>query len=174
MPFMHLLAPRRFSMLLLMLGLFAAGCAPGLYDTRPTRRAPAQHRTVIVDTPPPAVSRRVRSDVRTYVDRMDRVLRLNRQQERTIEQLLTNRAYELLAGTSPRAHAQRYPFPRPTARHERTREVRRWWSRTDAAIERVLDRRQQRIYRDFARDGVARPHRGRPAHPHGGPPGRGR
>ncbi|MDX1530794.1 MAG: hypothetical protein R3362_04645, partial [Rhodothermales bacterium] len=69
---------------------------------------------------------------------------------------------------------------RPAARHDRDDAVRRWWSRTDREIERVLDRRQRRVYRDLVHDRYERrgryDHRGRDGHrgrrPRGHGPGR--
>lgn len=132
---------------LALLAALAAGCMPYTIEGRHHRA-----RTERVAHRPPARSaalyRRVPADARQHARQLGRALRLDRRQERAVERLLVERTAALLEGTSPRLHALVYPFPRLRAE---SREARRWWRETDRRIERVLDRRQRRAYRDALR-----------------------
>ena len=144
-------------------GLLAAGCMPLGISTRSSdsrypdsRRAPSRTEA--------AVYTRVANDAGRYVRDLDRALRLDRRQERRLHDLLTDRAYDRVRRTHARDRNRAYPFPRRAG----DRFNRSWWRSTDRQVERVLDRRQQRIYRDLVRDDRGRGHRGR-----GHLPGRG-
>ncbi|OZC01631.1 hypothetical protein [Rubricoccus marinus] len=92
--------------------------------------------------------RRVERDVRQYVDRLDRELRLDNRQERQIREVLENRAYNLLRQTR-RGEARRvYPFPRRfNQKQHANRTVERFWRDADNRVERVLDRDQKQEFK---------------------------
>lgn len=106
-----------------------------------TRRAPGTRGSRA------AVYTRVAGDADRYVRTLDRQLRLDRQQERRIHNLLTDRAYDRVARKSSRDRERYYPFPR-RAEDRRNSD---WWRSTDRQIERVLNRRQRQAYRDVVR-----------------------
>ena len=81
---------------------------------------------------------RVQRDAQDYVRDMDREVRLETQQRRQIESLLTSRA--------ARVTSRDYPFPRERAT---SRTAEDWWAETDRQIERQLTSRQRDAYRDF-------------------------
>ncbi|MEM1044137.1 MAG: hypothetical protein AAGI91_16120 [Bacteroidota bacterium] len=132
-------------MLFLVFGLAAAGCVPGSATVRYDHRGPAARHAL-----PRAEHRaraRVSRDARRHVRELDRVLRLDRRQERRIALLLTDRAVDRLRRTSPRNWSRANPFPRRYA----DRSTWAWWHRTDRRIERELDVRQRRLYREVVR-----------------------
>jgi hypothetical protein len=96
----------------------------------------------------------VRRDVDRYLRDVDRAVRLDPRQERDLGRLLEDRAYDFSRRgryDRDRYDRDRYvdsPFPRS---RNSSREVQRWWSDTDRAIERRLDRRQRDAYRRFVR-----------------------
>lgn len=136
----------RFIIVLLMAPLFLTGCAGYAYQTGVAFET-VHHQT-------PRTSRfynRVDQDARGYVRYLDRYLRLNKHQERRINQVLQNRTYDLLDRTRIAEHRAVYPFPR----HDGPRAPRitqRWWQQTDNRIESVLNRRQRREYRSLVND----------------------
>ncbi len=92
--------------------------------------------------------RRVRGDVRTYVDRLDRQLRLDNRQERQIRETLESRTYRLLERGDRREARRLYPFPRRLGEQRYSnREVERFWRDADKRIERSLDREQRREFK---------------------------
>lgn len=141
-------------LLLFAFGLLAAGCLP-TNTVRHDRRVPegrhASHRT------DRRANAQLARDARHHVRELDRVLRLDRRQERRIEHLLTDRASDRLRRTRARDWQRANPFPR---RFD-DRATRDWWHHTDKRIERELDRRQRRVYRDLVRYAEQRARRGR-------------
>lgn len=91
---------------------------------------------------------RVDQDVREYVRFVDRHVGLSNQQARRIDRMLTERTYRLIERS--RNPERVYPFPRRYVRDQNNTE-RRFWRSADATIERYLDRRQRREYRDLVR-----------------------
>ena len=169
----HMLQRLPFRLALLVFvaaGALAAGCTPtgatrypdSRYpdsrrpDARYPDRYPDSRRYPDARRTSPAVYARVTSDADRYVRSLDRRLRLDRRQERLIRDLLADRAYDRVARRSRRDAERYYPFPR-RAEDRRNRD---WWRSTDRKIERVLDRRQRRIYRDMLQD-RERAHRAR-------------
>ena len=132
------------AVLLLPLGL--AGCAAlGAPPSAPA----ARHRAVVVRDArraalPPRLVHEVRAGAARYADRLDRALRLDRRQERAVRALVTDRALDFVY-----QHPRGAPFPREQA--ERLRDGRRWWSRTDREVEKLLSGPQRRAYRDLLR-----------------------
>ncbi len=125
----------------LAFGLLAAGCLPTASTVRYDRRVPtARHAAHRAPSRPDA---RAAHDARRYVRDLDRTLRLDWRQEDRIERLLTERATEYLRYSRVPAS----PFPR---RYD-DRATRAWWRDTDRRIERELDHRQRRAYRDLVR-----------------------
>lgn len=92
---------------------------------------------------------RIDNDVRDYVRFVDRYVRLSNQQASRIDRMLTDRTYQLLERN--RNPERVYPFPRRYVRDQNNTE-RRFWRSADATIERYLDRRQRREYRDLVRE----------------------
>lgn len=131
--------------LLLVVPLFS-GCAvlsdvygDGSYPDRryPDRRYPDRR------YPDRRISRGdVQRDARSYADVLDRSLRLSNRQEQDIRELLEYRTYDLL---NDARHPERvYPFPRGS---HQSRDVEKWWSRTDRAVDRYLSNHQRREHR---------------------------
>lgn len=157
---------------LFLIALLLGGCMTFGHQSRyPDSRYPDSRRAPDVRRTSTAVHTRITRDAERYVQTMDRRLRLDRNQERRIRALLTDRAYERVARRNGRDQARYYPFPRRTDdRHNRS-----WWKSTDRQIERVLNNQQQRAHRDFVRSyerGRQDRNRGRGHLP--GRPGRGR
>lgn len=148
---LHRIPPFPTFVLLAALAVLAAGCAPYSIGREGHHRRTRTERVVHRTPARAAVYRRVPNDARQYTRQLDRALRLNRRQEQAIERLLVDRTVALLDRTNPRLHARVYPFPRQRAD---SREARRWWRDTDRRIERVLDKRQRRVYRDAARGSI--------------------
>ena len=150
----------RFTLSLLLLvgaGLIASGCLPlGIEDPRTDRRYPdSRYPDRYPDSRYPdsrrtsraerVVYSRVSNDADRYVRSIDRALRLDRRQEQRIARLLSDRAFREVR--SKRSRDVAYPFPRRAA----DRATAKWWRDADRRIERELDRRQRRIYKDMTR-----------------------
>ena len=130
-----------FTAALLVISLLGAGCAAHVYEAGVAYE--------VVHESPRHGSRyyhRVDRDARGYVNHLDYYLRLTHRQERRINRLLKNRAYDLLDRTARSEHYRVYPFPRNYGRKTH-RIARRWWHETDRRIENLLSRRQIREYR---------------------------
>ena len=128
---------------------------------RPADHRPADYRADRYNVERSAEWRRVRRDVREYVRFLDRQLRLDRRQERRINETLENRTYRLLRQHRGRYAREVYPFPR-RFRHDRNadRRVERFWRDADRRVERVLDREQRREHR-YLTETRGRSNRGR-------------
>lgn len=140
-------AYRRPVLFLFVFSLLSAGCVPigtTQRSERYPRRPPARIEHGVVDR---AFRGRIARDADQYVRRLDRVLRLNRRQERRIHQILSDRAYDRIRRVRARDWERVYPFPR-----SERRATRDWWEQTDRRIARVLNRRQRARYADLVID----------------------
>lgn len=133
--------------LLLVAMLVLSGCA--VYGADIMHRRPAPERAA---GPSP---NRVERDVRAYVRHLDRELKLNRRQERSIERVLLDRTDHLMRTTRAPERNRVYPFPRRYDEYS-NRGTMRFWQLADRDVERVLTRRQ---VADFRRMTDGRDHR---------------
>lgn len=151
---------RRLPLLLLALLMLLSGCYT-LDDIDNNRRYP-DRRTPDARYPDSrypdsrdgrrssAYYNRVDRDARSFVQNLDRRLRLNNSDERNIDRLLSQRTYQLLDRTRRADHDRVYPFPR-RYNNNRNNAVDNWWRATDSQIERYLDRNQRDEYRRITR-----------------------
>ncbi len=107
---------------------------------------------VIGRSPHTPSTRQIERDARSYVQHLDRYLRLDRRQRRAIEARLVDRTVHLMRTTRAPHRHRVYPFPREYGDYQ-NRTVRRWWSNADRDIERILSRRQREEFRHLKRDG---------------------
>lgn len=129
--------------LLLLLAALATGCAP-LEDLY--REVERYSEDVYRSARTGGSNGDVRRDAERYVRDVDRAVRLDRDQERRMQDLLEDRADRLLDRDDRYDRRSDYPFPRS---ERASREVERWWADTDRAIERLLSGRQRDDYRRF-------------------------
>jgi hypothetical protein len=138
---------RPLFLLPLLLVFFLTGCAAtyGQGTHYPDTRYPDDRR--YPDTRTDRYHQRVDRDVHDYVHRLDRDLRLTRRQQQRIGRLLGEHTYRLLDRSRGNDRAV-YPFPRQYDRRQH-RGMAIWWNEVDRDIERYLDRRQRRVYRQL-------------------------